>query len=57
LFNDGVEITPESYAAIITAQTADSGDRTIVFSNGSGQQVTIIVKNLNRDLTAGDFGL
>lgn len=57
LFNGGVEMTPESYAAIIAAQTADSVDRTIVFSNGSGQQVTIIVKSLNRDLTVGDFGL
>lgn len=57
LINDGVEITSELYIAIIAAQTASEKDRTIVFSNGSGQQITIIVKNLNRDLTAQDFGL
>ena len=40
---------------LISAQTSSGGDRTIVFADGAGHQVTITVKNLGRDLAAGDF--
>ena len=41
--------------SLIAAQTSSGGDRSIVFADGAGHQVTITVKNIGRNLAAGDF--
>ncbi|BBK42497.1 hypothetical protein STVA_25170 [Allostella vacuolata] len=41
----------------IADQQADGADRSILFTDEAGKQVTILVKNIARDLTADDFVL
>ena len=41
--------------ALIVAQITDGTDRKLVFSDGINKQVTIVIKNLNRDIVAVDF--
>ncbi len=44
--------------ALIAAQTTvNTNDRQIVFNNGGSEQVTILVKDISRDLTASDFSV
>lgn len=47
-------LTNTQVTAILSAQTANGADRTIVHANGTNQ-VTIVVKDIDRDLVISDF--
>ncbi|MBU1081681.1 MAG: InlB B-repeat-containing protein, partial [Spirochaetes bacterium] len=55
LLISGVAISAPARAALILAQVAEGADRRIVFSDGAGKRVTIIIKDLGRDVAAADF--
>ncbi|MBF0628470.1 MAG: cadherin domain-containing protein, partial [Magnetococcales bacterium] len=55
LTQGGAVIDTATRDALIAAQTASGADRTLVFSDGVDNQVTILVKNIGRNLTASDF--
>lgn len=51
----GIAIDPTTQNDLITNQIIDVNDRKLVFSNGADKQVTIVIKNLGRDIVATDF--
>jgi len=55
LYVGGALIGPSTRDALIAAQTTSGSDRSVVFTDGSSHSVTIVVKNIGRDLTASDF--
>ncbi|MBF0152548.1 MAG: hypothetical protein HQL64_02275 [Magnetococcales bacterium] len=55
LTQSGSVISSATLTSLLTAQTASGNDRSIVFTDGAGKQVTILVKGIARNLVAGDF--
>ena len=53
----GVTISTSERDALIAAQTTSGNDRQIVFTDSVSSTVTIVIKNLGRDLTSADFAV
>ncbi|MBN2626143.1 MAG: hypothetical protein JXA95_05705, partial [Spirochaetales bacterium] len=53
----GVTISTSERDALIAGQTTSGNDRQIVFTDSVSSTVTIVIKNLGRDLTSADFAV
>ncbi|MBF0185243.1 MAG: FG-GAP repeat protein, partial [Magnetococcales bacterium] len=52
---NGTTLDSTAVNALIAAQTSSGSDRNLIFTDNSGHQVTIVVKNIGRNLAATDF--
>jgi len=55
LTNDNNIISNTDINSIIASQVANGNNRTIIFNDGGGKQVSIEVKNIGRNLVVADF--
>ena len=55
LTSGGNMVASSLITSLVTAQTASGNDRSIVFTDSADKQVTILVKEIGRALTTGDF--
>ncbi|MEO5363811.1 MAG: FG-GAP-like repeat-containing protein [Magnetococcus sp. DMHC-8] len=51
----GTTIDVTTRDALVAAQVVSGADRSVIFTDGTGHQVTILLKNLGRDLVGTDF--
>ena len=56
LTTGGATLSDAQLSAIVAAQTVAGADRTIIHADGANQ-VTIVVKDINQDLTAADLNI